>query len=135
MSKASKKKKMEQLGMNPATAANQLRKKILFSLLKEAGLDNCYHCGEKIEFIMELSIEHKIPWLDSDNPGKLYFDLDNIAFSHLSCNTSAGRRATGPQTAKHGGHAMYNHHKCRCEICRKGNAAYARQLRKKQLGP
>ena len=40
-----------------------------------------------------LSIEHKIPWLDSDNPKELFFNLEkNIAFSHLSCNISAARQ-------------------------------------------
>lgn len=38
------------------------------------------------------SIEHLVPWLDSNNPIELYFDLDNISFSHLSCNIKAARR-------------------------------------------
>ena len=38
------------------------------------------------------SIEHKTPWLDSGDPIGLYFDLDNISFSHLSCNCRASRR-------------------------------------------
>lgn len=39
----------------------------------------------------ELSIEHKTPWLDSEDPKALFFDLNNIAFSHLSCNVSAAK--------------------------------------------
>jgi len=38
------------------------------------------------------SIEHKIPWLDSSDPVGLYFDLNNISFSHHSCNVRAARR-------------------------------------------
>ncbi|MBP7540882.1 MAG: hypothetical protein KA802_13235 [Saprospiraceae bacterium] len=34
------------------------------------------------------SIEHKVSWLNSNNPVELYFDLNNISFSHLSCNIS-----------------------------------------------
>lgn len=37
-------------------------------------------------------IEHKIPWLDSDKPKELFFDLENIGFSHLSCNIKARRQ-------------------------------------------
>lgn len=37
------------------------------------------------------SIEHKIPWLDSDDPVDLFFNLENIDFSHLLCNSAAKR--------------------------------------------
>ncbi len=84
-------KAKEQLGMCESKASGRLKKEIMFMLVKKAGLDNCYHCGEKIETKRELSIEHKIPWLHSDDPVGLYFDLDNIAFSHLSCNCSNSR--------------------------------------------
>jgi len=40
-----------------------------------------------IDSVEELSIEHKIPWLN--NSSELFWDLDNIAFSHLICNTRA----------------------------------------------
>jgi hypothetical protein len=33
-----------------------------------------------------LSIDHVIPWLHSDNPIELFFDLKNIKFSHKKCN-------------------------------------------------
>ena len=90
MSKAGNKKKSEQLGMPHGTANARLRKMILFSLIQEINKDICFQCGKKIENIDNLSIEHKIPWLDNDI--NLFWDLDNIAFSHLKCNSSAGRR-------------------------------------------
>lgn len=74
------------LGMPYGTASNRLRKMLLFKLVKEAGLNICYQCGEPIETPEELSIEHKKAWLNSDKPIDTFFDLDNIAFSHLSCN-------------------------------------------------
>lgn len=74
------------------TACSRLRKSILFSILKEYGKNICFQCGKPIETENELSIEHKVPWLDSKNPKELFFDLNNIAFSHLSCNISAARR-------------------------------------------
>lgn len=85
-------KKNEQLGMPYGTACARLRKSILFSLLKETGKNICFQCGKIIESEKELSIEHKINWLDSENPKELFFDLKNIAFSHLSCNISVARR-------------------------------------------
>lgn len=79
-----------QLGMAKGTAANKLRKMLLFNLIQRCGLDTCHRCGGKIETLRELSIEHKQAWLHSEDPVGLYFDLDNIAFSHLSCNSKAG---------------------------------------------
>jgi hypothetical protein len=91
------KKKDGQLGVAYGTACNRLRRLVLFKLVVECKRDICYHCGKAIEFVDELSIEHKIPWLDSEEPEKLFFDLDNIAFSHLACNSAAARRT---QTSK-----------------------------------
>lgn len=84
--------KQKQLGMSIGKANNRLRKKILFSLIKACGLDNCYRCNKIIDEISDLSIEHIKPWLHSENPSELYFDLDNIAFSHLSCNSACARK-------------------------------------------
>lgn len=78
--------KSEVLGMSYGTACNRLRKMILFKLVKDTGLNICHQCGKPIEHIDELSIEHKKAWLNADNPIETFFDLENIAFSHLSCN-------------------------------------------------
>ena len=82
----------DQLGMPVGTATAILRKKILFFLIQQMELNICFQCGEKIEVVDDLSIEHKVPWLHSENPKELFFSLDNIAFSHLSCNSSAHRK-------------------------------------------
>ena len=87
-------KKNAQLGMNNSTAAHRLRKDIMFKLLAKLEENICYQCKKSIESANDLSVEHKIPWLDSEDPVKLFFDLDNIAFSHLSCNTAARRIST-----------------------------------------
>jgi hypothetical protein len=91
MSKSSD-KKMVQLGEPIGTAQGKLRKLILFQLIQLLNLDICYRCQERISSVSELSIEHIIPWLDSENPIELFYDLDNIAFSHLSCNSIAARK-------------------------------------------
>lgn len=121
-------KKENQLGMKPGTASGQLRKMILFKFVKELSLDKCYRCKEPITNIEDLSIEHKVPYLDSPNPKKLFFDLENIAFSHLICNGKA-RRITNRATEH--GLAMYKN-KCRCEICVKANYDQCKYYRKKK---
>ena len=88
------KKKAEQLGMPHGTAANRLRKLLLFDLAVKSGLGTCFRCDEPIESAKDLSIEHKVPWLDTEDPVGLFFDLNNIAFSHLSCNIVT-RRISG----------------------------------------
>lgn len=78
--------KAKQLGMPLGTATGRLRKSILFMLVQRCGLDVCYRCGNKIESESDLSIDHKKDWLYSDDPPGLFFDVENISFSHLSCN-------------------------------------------------
>ena len=82
--KTSNARKSAFLGMPYGTACHRLRKAILFHLLEKHGENICFKCSGKIETVAELSIEHKKPWegvsLD------LYWSLDNVAFSHLSCN-------------------------------------------------
>lgn len=85
-------KKERQLGMKPGTATGILRKRLLFSLAQRLSLDVCFHCQTKISSPEEFSIEHKTPWLDSEKPIDLFFNLDNIAFSHLRCNSRAARK-------------------------------------------
>ena len=76
--------KTKQLGINHSTASARLIKDILFKFLKEKDI-NCYHCNQQMTR-EDFSIEHKIPWLHADNALELFFDLDNIGFSHLKCN-------------------------------------------------
>ena len=83
-------KKHLQLGMNPSTASARLIKDLLFKLAITQG-HVCYRCGKPL--VREtFSVDHKVPWLDSDDPVGLYFDLENIAFSHLLCNFKVARR-------------------------------------------
>ena len=78
--------------MKLGTANGRLRKSLLFHLAKKCDMHYCYQCGGEIENLDEFSIEHKTPWLDSENPQELYFDVENIAFSHYVCNVGAARR-------------------------------------------
>lgn len=72
------------------TACQRLRKLILFSLVKETGRDECLRCGDRILTAEELSIEHRDPWLHVDTA--LFWDINNISFSHRGCNTRGAAR-------------------------------------------
>jgi hypothetical protein len=125
-----KEKRTKQLGMNPATASGALKKQLMFHLAQKCEMDTCYQCGKRIETSKELSVEHKTPWMDSEDPVGLFFDLDNIAFSHLSCNVSATRTRGPARYGEHGGSAMYQRG-CRCQPCKDGKAEVARRHREK----
>lgn len=114
-----------QLGMDSGTASYQLKKQLMFYMAQQLKMDYCYHCAAQIETVAEISIEHKIPWLDSADPKKLFFDLDNIAFSHLVCNSKASRKVAGYTYTKReefipecGTLTAYGDG-CRCPDCKK----------------
>lgn len=80
-------KRKEQLGVHPATASGRLLRDLLFHyVMKES--HKCFRCDGELERD-NFSIEHKIPWLNSDNPIELFYDLDNITYSHQKCNYGA----------------------------------------------
>ena len=119
--------------MNPGTAANRLRKNLMFAMSKQLGVNWCYQCGAEIENPQDMPIEHKQPWMGADNPHDAFFDLSNIAFSHPNCNYAAswkGRVKPCPSTAAY-------RRGCRCEGCIKAKAEYRkkkREVKKKSLG-
>jgi len=78
------------LGIPHGTACGRLRKMILFNLLRSHGENICFKCSRLIETADELSIEHKQPW--EGISVELFWDLENIAFSHLRCNTTHRRK-------------------------------------------
>jgi len=88
MSTKANQKKDELLGEPHGTANAKLRKAIIYHLAGLCGMLSCHRCGATIENIGELSIEHKVPWQQSGDPRSSFFDMENIAFSHLRCNCS-----------------------------------------------
>lgn len=112
------KRKSDQLGIPYGTASHRLRQQLFFGLLSQAELNVCFVCGKMIETSDQMSIEHKEPWLDVDPA--LFWDLDNIAYSHRKCNR--------PQRLYRGGYTGVKHqcgtsggyrNGCRCDECRK----------------
>lgn len=84
MSKVTAERQKKQLGMPYGTACHRLRQQLLFSFAEQLSLLSCFVCSERIENVETFSIEHKEHWLDVSSD--LFWDIDNIAFSHRSCN-------------------------------------------------
>jgi DNA-binding Lrp family transcriptional regulator len=80
-------RKSKQLGINYSTACNRLRKLVLFSILKKYDLNICYRCNNEILSAKDLTFDHKVDWLN--NSTDLFWDIDNVAFSHRKCNIPA----------------------------------------------
>jgi len=87
MSKSNQ-RKAEILGMPFGTACNRLRRMVMFSLLQRYRENVCFKCGKLILKADDLTLEHKEAW---QNVGSsLFWNLDNIAFSHQLCNLRVG---------------------------------------------
>lgn len=82
--------KHEKLGMNPSTAAHRLRVDLLFEFAVRAG-HVCFRCQQPL-VRDSFSIEHKEPWQSAIDPKAAFFDLGNIAYSHLLCNIGAAEK-------------------------------------------
>ncbi len=106
-------KKDAQLGMAHGTAANRLRKTLLFKYVTKCSESLCFRCGHEIDNVDNFTIDHKIAWLDSENPVEVFFDLDNVAFSHTECNYKDRRF---PARQRNHGRTLYDSG-CRCEVC------------------
>jgi hypothetical protein len=112
-----KKLRKEQLGLDYGTANNRLKKMLLYHLAQKLDMHWCFRCGAEIDTLRQFSVDHKIPWLHDEKAKELFWDLDNIAFSHLSCNS---RDSRGSQNQKGKKCPALNHYNrgCRCTPCR-----------------
>lgn len=124
-------RKAEQLGMHHSTASNRLIKDILFSQIEQSNT-MCYRCGEPMTRDT-FSIEHKVAWLDTEDPIGMFFDLDNVSYSHLKCNRKAakiaithtewhanGKKGRHPSKKIHDGKRVYDKEKRRQQYLRTG---------------
>lgn len=123
-------KKNEQLGMSYGKANNILKKSLLFYMAQLLNKDICLRCGKRIETVSEFSIDHNVFWLNSKNPSKLFFDLENVYFSHRFCNTAYSRRRIG-RVIVHGTSTGYRYG-CRCLECTNVKKVEKRIERKKK---
>ena len=122
----------KELGIDAGTAHNRLVKDLLWKFIVQCETTKCFRCG--LEMCRETySVEHKIPWRGTDNARGLFFDLDNVTFSHLKCNMAAARKPTKLTEIPHGTISGYNHHNCRCDLCKIASRDKRRRSRKKKL--
>lgn len=105
-------KKSATLGMPHGTATNRLRKMILFNVLKRHNENICVRCNLLIELADDLSIEHLKAW--EGVSADLFWDLDNVAFSHLRCNVPHSR--PGPKIKVPDGTAWCSRHRAALPI-------------------
>jgi hypothetical protein len=85
-------KKSALLGMPYGVARNRMVKALLFHMAGRCRMLDCYRCGKSIDSQETFSIEHKQAWMLAPDPLVAYFALENLAFSHLACNSSDGAR-------------------------------------------
>lgn len=123
----SAKRKAEKLGMSFGAARHKLVKSILWDFIVKSKQNTCYQCNTEILTISDLSIEHKTPWETSENPVKKYFDLNNIAYSHLPCNV---KRLNQPSKVSCPSLGSYRGG-CRCEGCVETYRQHHRDNKKK----
>lgn len=118
----------KELGMPLGTAQHRLRIQLLFKYIKKAGENFCFDCKEEILQPNEISIQHKKVWLHVDV--NLFWDLDNIAFSHRWCNKPERYPHKGSK-APHGTTTRYKYHGCRCPECTKEVVKKVKKYREK----
>ena|SRR5579872_4883064 len=100
------------LGMSAGKAAHILKKSLFLKLLQQTNNDICFRCKTKIQTAAELSIDHKIDW--RYDKVDLYWNLDNIAYSHRKCNKPSRFKAP---SGKRGIVTTYQFG-CRCRLCK-----------------
>jgi len=88
MTTRSNRQKEAVLGMPFGTACGRLRRIMMFELLRRHNENVCYRCGGLIEGADDLTLEHKQSW--QTNGAALFWDVNNIAFSHVRCNIRDG---------------------------------------------
>jgi HNH endonuclease len=80
------KQKNDFLGENFSTATARLKRNLMFQMAQRLGLDSCFRCHNSIQTAEEISVDHKEPWLYVSK--ELFWNLNNLAFSHKRCNTT-----------------------------------------------
>ncbi|MCA1556949.1 MAG: HNH endonuclease [Acidobacteria bacterium] len=76
------------LGMPFGTACHNLRKLVLFNLAQKLKENVCFRCKQDILTVEEFTIDHKETWRNKG--AELFWDINNIAFSHSYCNLPTG---------------------------------------------
>ncbi len=130
-------KKAAQLGMKHVTADWRLKKALLYHLACKLNMHLCYRCGESIDSSDDFTVDHKKNWLNVDPA--LFWDMDNIAFSHKRCNVKGEEaervvlKGACSQCGRGVPEIQMKPGKRRCKECfKKYHAAYMKQYHKRR---
>src|ERR1700681_3132346 len=88
------------LGQSFDKATRKLRNLVLLNLLVLSGRNSCFRCHELMTENRPPTIDHEEAWRSAEDPISRFFDLENIQFSHLGCNSRASDR-TAAIAVKH----------------------------------
>ncbi len=91
-------RKSFQLGGNYQSLCQQLKRDLLYHYVKLANCHICHRCGAPIESSEDFSVDHIQAWMYKENARELFLDLENIAFSHKSCNYRSRRQNISRRT-------------------------------------
>jgi hypothetical protein len=80
----------KQLGMKILSARLKLMRMIIFDYARKDGTLKCFRCGKEILSYEDTTIDHIKDWRNVDPV--LFWDLENISYSHYSCNVKGNRK-------------------------------------------
>lgn len=94
-----------QLGMEVSNALRLLARKILLDMATRLGEHFCCRCGEPIEDVRELSLDHQQNWINQPNAEELFWSLKNVRLAHVKCNVkeAAERKRISKEDKRAGG--------------------------------
>ncbi len=61
-----------------------------------------------------MSVDHKNDWQSAKNPADTFFDIFNIAFSHVTCHVTCNANAAQKRRLPHG---FAKGRDCKCNAC------------------
>ena len=102
-------------GLSVSTANYRLLRLIIFNMAKELNRHLCYRCNQPT-LLSDFSIEHKNPWAWKDNSLEIFMDYENIAISHVNCN-SGNIRQTKRRDKVQLDRRRFKDDKWRCSRC------------------
>lgn len=85
------KKDYDILGSHLPSVTHKLKRQMILLMAQICGYDTCHKCKRKITTIKEMSIEHRVPWTNQEE----FLDIENLALSHLGCNSSTANAKKG----------------------------------------
>jgi len=87
--------------------------RLIFRQLERLSENECFRCGSLIVDAEDLSLDHKTAHQGNQD---LFWDLDNLAWSHRRCNFSHGGKIGGMKNRESG-------HAARLGSSQKGNCS------------